>query len=80
MLFANTIEGLITIVITIIITIMIIMIITIVTIRWTQKQSKIFIFLPLLWEFTFQVVSFTTVKSSSAMDIPLVCLELLLAD
>ena len=56
------------------------MIITIVTIRWTQKQSKVFIFLPLFWDFTFQVVSFTTVKSSSAMDIPLVCLELLLAD
>ena len=56
------------------------MIITIVTIRWTQKQSKICIFLPLLWDFTFQVVSITTVKSSSAIDIPLVCLELLLAD
>ena len=38
------------------------------------------IFLPLLWEVTFQVVSFTNVKSSSAMDIPLVCLELLLAE
>ena len=51
MLFANTIEGLITIIMTIIITtmIMIIMIITIVIIRWTQKQSKISIFLPLLW-------------------------------
>ena len=82
MLFINTIEGLITVITTMIITtmIMIIMIITIVIIRWPQKQSKVFIFLPLLWDFTFQVVSFTTVKSSSEMDIPLVCLELFLAD
>ena len=50
MLFTNTTEGLIIIIITTIITtmIMIIMIITIVIIRWSQKQSKIFIFLPLL--------------------------------
>ena len=82
MLFTNTIEGMITVITTIIITtmIMIIMIITVVIIRWTQKQSKIFMFLPVLWDFTFQVVSFTTVKSSSEMHIPLVCLELLLPD
>ena len=43
MLFTNTIEGLITIIITIIITRMI-MIITVI-IRWAQKQSKIFILL-----------------------------------
>ena len=79
MLFTNTIEGLTIIIITTTV-IMIIMIITIVIIRWSQKQSKIFIFLLLLWDFTFQVVLFTTVKSSSTMAIPLVCLELLLAD
>ena len=43
----------------------------------TIKDIYIFTF---TLDFTFQVVSFTTVKSSSAMDIPLVCLELLLAD
>ena len=82
MLFTNTIEGLITVITTIIIAtmIMITMIITIVIIRWTQKKSKMFIFLPLLWDFTFELVSFTSVKSSSEMDIPPVCLELLLAD
>ena len=48
--------------------------------KMDPKQSKMFIFLPLLWDFTLEVVSFTTVKSSSEMDIPLVCLELLLAD
>ena len=63
MLFTNTTEGLIMIIIiiiiiTIIAMAMIIMIITIVIIRWSQKQSKIFMFLPLLWDFTFQVVSF----------------------
>ena len=49
MLFTNTVERLI-IIITIVITarIMIMMIITIEIIRWSQKQSKIFIFLPLL--------------------------------
>ena len=41
--------------------------------------KDIYIF-TLLWDFTFQVVPFTTVKSSSAMDIPVVCIELLLAD
>ena len=60
MLFTNTVEGLtvIMIVIIIIIMIMIIMIITIVIKTWSQKQS-IFFFLPLLWDFTFQVVSLT---------------------
>ena len=48
--------------------------------KMDPKQSKMFIFLPLLWDFTLEAVSFTTVKSSSEMDIPLVCLELLLAD
>ena len=79
MLFTNTIEGLITIITMIKTTmIMIIIMITIVIVRWSQKQSKIFIFLPLLWDF--QVVSFTTIKSSLTMAILLVCLELLLAD
>ena len=61
MLFTNTVEGLtvIMIVIIIIIMIMIIMIITIVIKTWSQKQSIIFFFLPLLWDFTFQVVSLT---------------------
>ena len=63
MLFTNTVEGLtvimIVIIIIIIIMIMIIMIITIVIKTWSQKQSIIFFFLPLLWDFTFQVVSLT---------------------
>ena len=65
MLFTNTVEGLTVIMIVIIIIIiiiikmiMIIMIITIVIKTWSQKQS-IFFFLPLLWDFTFQVVSLT---------------------
>ena len=63
MLFTNTVEGLTVIMIVIIIIIikmiMIIMIITIVIKTWSQKQSIIFFFLPLLWDFTFQVVSLT---------------------
>ena len=62
MLFTNTVEGLTVImivIIIIIIMIMIIMIITIVIKTWSQKQSIIFFFLPLLWDFTFQVVSLT---------------------
>ena len=63
MLFTNTVEGLTVIMIVIIIIIikmiMIIMIITIVIKTWSQKQSIIFLFLPLLWDFTFQVVSLT---------------------
>ena len=62
MLFTNTVEGLTVIMIVIIIIIkmiMIIMIITIVIRTWSQKQSIIFFFLPLLWDFAFQVVSLT---------------------
>ena len=61
MLFTNTVEGLTVIMIVIIIIkmIMIIMIITIVIKTWSQKQSIIFFFLPLLWDFAFQVVSLT---------------------
>ena len=63
MLFTNTVEGLTVIMIVIIIIIIkminIIMIITIVIKTWSQKQSIIFFFLPLLWDFTFQVVSLT---------------------
>ena len=63
MLFTNTVEGLTVIMIAIIIIIikmiMIIMIITIVIKTWSQKQSIIFLFLPVLWDFTFQVVSLT---------------------
>ena len=64
MLFTNTVEGLtvimiVIIIIIIIITIIIITIITIVIKTWSQKQSIIFLFLPLLWDFTFQVVSLT---------------------
>ena len=62
MLFTNTVEGLTVIMIVIIIIIkmiMTIMIITIVIKTWSQKQSIIFFFLPLLWDFAFQVVSLT---------------------
>ena len=65
MLFTNTVEGLTVIMIAIILIIiiikmiMIIMIITIVIKTWSQKQSIIFFFLPLLWDFAFQVVSLT---------------------
>ena len=63
MLFTNTVEGLTVIMIVIIIIIikmiMIIMIITIVRKAWSHKQSIVFLFLLLLWDFTFQVVSLT---------------------
>ena len=62
MLFTNTVEGLTVIMIVIIIIIkmiMIIMIITIVKKAWSHKQSIVFLFLLLLWDFTFQVVSLT---------------------
>ena len=62
MLFTNTVEGLTVIMIVIImmiIKIMIIMIITLVIKTWSQKQLIIFLFLPLLWDFTIQVVSLT---------------------
>ena len=62
MLFTNTVEGLTVIMIVIIIImkmIMIIMIITIVKKAWSHKQSIVFLFLLLLWDFTFQVASLT---------------------
>ena len=58
MLFTNTVEGL-TVIMIVIIIIKMIMIITIVIKTWSQKQPIIFLFLPVLWDFTFQVVSLT---------------------